>query len=426
MRHSPQRRRRLKKFLINARAPRAIALAVAGLFAAVPAVHAAGFQLSEQSVVGMGRAQAGAGIVGDDLSAAFYNPAGMSLFQGTQVQAGGSLVVLDVPFKNMAGQEVENGRDKPALVPNGFIIHRLNDRTVLGLGLTTPFGMGVNYSDSWVGRNKGISANIMTVDINPSVAYQLTDKLSLGVGASLQYASAQLKKGANPMLPMGTGEIDADSWAVGYNLGMMYSFTKDTRIGLSYRSKVDHDAKGDFTVTGLPNMTLPGIGNPSRLNGTYDGSASVTTPDTILLSAFTRLNDQWALSGAVRYSNWKTFDTLVIKGSPTGDTIINNQWKGSWMYSAGADYNWTPRATLRAGVAYETSPVPSAELKNPILPDTDRLWLTLGASYKLTDQATVDVAYSHLRGVGDKDITGLGEFKSLNGWILGAQMQYRF
>ncbi|MEG1832767.1 MAG: OmpP1/FadL family transporter [Burkholderiaceae bacterium] len=416
----------MKKFLIEARAPRAIALVVAGLFAAVPAVHAAGFQLSEQSVVGMGRAQAGAGIVGDDLSAAFYNPAGMTLLQGTQVQAGGSLVVLDVPFKNAAGQEVENGRDKPAVVPNGFIVHRLNDRTVLGLGLTAPFGMGVNYSDGWIGRDRGISANIMTVDINPSVGYQLTDKLSVGVGASLQYTSAQLKKGANPKLPVGTGEIDADSWAMGYNLGMMYSFTKDTRIGLSYRSKVDHDANGDFTISGLPNKNIPGLGNPSALNGVYDGSASVTTPDSLLLSGFTRLNDQWALSGAVRYSNWKTFDALVIQGSPTGESVINNQWKASWMYSAGADYTLNQRATLRAGLAYETSPVPSAELKNPILPDTDRVWLSFGGSFKLNDKTTLDVAYTHLRGVGDKDITGLGEFKSLNAWIAGAQMQYRF
>ncbi|MEG0820979.1 MAG: outer membrane protein transport protein, partial [Burkholderiaceae bacterium] len=160
--------------------------------------------------------------------------------------------------------------------------------------------------------------------------------------------------------------------------------------------------------------------------GVYDGSASVTTPDSLLLSGFTRLNDQWALSGAVRYSNWKTFDALVIQGSPTGESVINNQWKASWMYSAGADYTLNQRATLRAGLAYETSPVPSAELKNPILPDTDRVWLSFGGSFKLNDKTTLDVAYTHLRGVGDKDITGLGEFKSLNAWIAGAQMQYRF
>ncbi len=421
MRQSPQRRRRLKKYLIEARTPRVIALAVAGLFVAVPAVHAAGFQLSEQSVVGMGRAQAGAGIVGDDLSAAFYNPAGMTLFQGTQVQAGGSLVTLDLPFKNTAGQEIDNGREKPAFVPHAFLVHRLNERTVFGLGVSTPFGMGVEYGDRWAGRERGISANIMTVDINPSVAYQLTDKLSLGLGASLQYTSAKLKKGlapaSHPGLGGASGEIDADSWAMGYNLGVMYSFSKDTRIGLSYRSKIDHDAKGDFTLSGMP---VP------ALNSTVDGAASVTTPDTWLLSAYSKLNDKWGVSGSVRRSNWTTFDTLVIEANGKPASTISNYWKASWMYSAGADYAYSPTTTLRAGVAYETSPVPSAQLKNPILPDTDRLWLAVGASYKLSAQTTVDVAYTHLKGVGDKDITGLGEFGSITSSIFSAQLQHRF
>lgn len=425
----------MKKLQFAAHTPRAIALAIASL-CVTPAAFAAGFQLSEQSAVSMGRAQAGAGVVGDDLSAAFYNPAGLSLFQGTQVQAGGSLVTLDLPFKNSAGQEIDNGREKPAIVPHAFLVHRLNERTVFGLGMTTPFGMGVEYADGWYGRNKGISANIMTVDINPSIAYQLTDKLSLGLGASVQYAKAKLKKGANPMLPMGTGEIDADSWAMGYNLGVMYSFSKDTRIGLSYRSKIDHDAKGDFTIAGLPNMNIPGVGNPSVLNGTYDGAASVTTPDTWLLSGYSKLNDKWGVSGSIRRSNWTTFDTLVIQGSPTGDTVIPNYWKASWMYSAGVDYAFSPKTTVRAGVAYETSPVPSAALKNPILPDTDRLWLAMGASYKLSAATTVDVAYTYLMGVGDKDINdpGIpgkvpafkGEFGSINGSIFSAQLQHRF
>jgi len=425
----------VKKLQFAARTPRAIALAIASL-CVTPAALAAGFQLSEQSAVAMGRAQAGVGVVGDDLSAAFYNPAGLSLFQGTQVQAGGSLVTLDLPFKNAAGQEVENGRAKPAVVPHAFFVHRLNERIVFGLGVTTPFGMGVEYADGWYGRYRGISANIMTVDINPSVAYQLTDKLSLGLGASLQYTKADLKKGANPNLPMGTGELEADSWAMGYNLGVMYSFSKDTRIGLSYRSKIDHDAKGDFTISGLPNMNIPGEGNPSVLNGTYDGAASVTTPDTWLLSGYSKLSDKWGVSGTIRRSNWTTFDTLVIEANGKPASTISNYWKASWMYSVGADYAYSAKTTLRAGVAYETSPVPSAQLKNPILPDTDRVWLALGASYKLSAETTVDVAYTYLMGVGDKDINdpGIpgkipafkGEFGSINGSIFSAQLQHRF
>ncbi|MEF9943530.1 MAG: outer membrane protein transport protein, partial [Burkholderiaceae bacterium] len=86
------------------------------------------------------------------------------------------------------------------------------------------------------------------------------------------------------------------------------------------------------------------------------------------------------------------------------------------------------------GIGYETSPVPSAQLRSPLIPDTSRLWLSLGASYRIDDKTTVDFAYAHLRGTGDKTIdsvdakTGVlkGEYQSLDAFILGAQLQYRF
>ncbi len=432
--------KRLRKCLLESRTPCALALLVSGLFAAVPVAYAAGFQLSEQSVVGTGRANAGAGVVGDDLSAVFYNPAGMSLLKGTQAQFGLSYIALGAPFTDATGR-TDNGRDQPAVVPNTYLVHQLNDRVTLGLGITTPFGLASSYGDSWSGRAKGISSSIVTVDINPSLAYKINPQWSVGFGVSAQYQKAKLKKGAAPagmttvpgvFLGQASGEIEADDWAYGYNLGLMFSPSADFRIGLSYRSKMDHDAEGDYSFSG-------GKGPFAAWNGTYEGSASVTTPDSVLLSAFGRLNPKWSLSGTVRWSNWTTYDRLEIKnGSPVRpgigavpSTVIDNQWKASWMYAAGADYRYNERATFRAGIGYETSPVPSPKLRSPLIPDTDRLWLSLGASYALDDKTTLDLAYAHLRGTGNKTIENsdgsrFGAYDALDAFLIGVQAQYRF
>ncbi|MGL6072321.1 OmpP1/FadL family transporter, partial [Craterilacuibacter sp.] len=351
-------------------------LLIAALFAAAPAVHAAGFQLSEQSIVGLGRAHAGAGVAGDDLSAVFYNPAGMMLLNGTQVQGGFTYAEIDAPFEGTSttGKRFsDNGRAGGEAIPNAFFVKEINERTRFGFGVTVPFGLGSGYGEDWGGRSGGIEAHVMTVDFNPSLAYQLDDKWSIGGGVSAQYTKANLKKGDKADIPnVGTfnasGEIEADSWDYGYNLGLMYQFDADSRVGLSYRSKIQHETEGDFTkeVADL---------NVSKV---YHGSTNVTTPESILLSGYHRIDPKLALTGSLRWSNWSRFDVLDIKSNGTTASTINNNWKASWFASLGADYNYSDKLTLRGGVAYETSPVPDAEHRNPLIPDTDRVWLSLG------------------------------------------------
>ena len=165
---------------------------------------AAGFQLSEQSVVGLGRAHAGAGVAGDDLSSVFYNPAGMVLVGGDALQFGATYAELDAPFtgQNTTYWSVpqtqvgsDNGRGPGELVPSFFYVHRLDERLVAGLGLTVPFGLGARYGNNWFGRDHGISSSIKTLDINPSLAYRVNERWSVGGGVSAQYADAKLKIG---------------------------------------------------------------------------------------------------------------------------------------------------------------------------------------------------------------------------------------
>lgn len=230
----------------------AAAFAVAAAFCST--AHAAGFQLTEQSAGAMGRAYAGVGVDGTDLSGVYFNPATMVLHPGTQIQAGFVGISLDLEFEGSGeGDGVsENGRKKGQAIPFGYLTHQINDSMWVGLGMTVPFGMGTEYDDNWTYANRGISATVLTYDFNPNVAWKVNEKFSVGAGVSIQYASADLKirkdiaagdlsqfKGtlpsnlSNTELAKVNGEVDADSWAWGWNIGFMWSPVENFRLGVS-------------------------------------------------------------------------------------------------------------------------------------------------------------------------------------------------
>lgn len=397
----------------------AAAMMVAGAFATQ--TYAAGFQLSEQSAIQMGRAMAGAGIVGDDLSAVHYNPAGMTLLSGTRMQATGTWVAVNLDYEGNYGQS-ENGRLKGQTIPAGFITHQINDSLWAGLGLTVPYGMGTEYGEGWEGRERGTESMILTFDINPNLAWKVNDKLSVGGGISLQYAKAELGMGMGPM----QANVKGDSWAWGWNVGLMFQPVETVRLGLAYRSHIAHNAEGHTDVKGLQNLTS-------------DMKVRIKTPDTVTLSATWEATDALRLSGTARWSKWSNFRTLDVQNldfnTPLLDAYANvpveNNWDDTWFFSVGADYKLNGQWTIRGGVAYDQGPVEN-QYRMAVIPDTDRVWFSGGASYKYTDNLTFDFGATYIKGVGDTDLYDkvggkkIGEFKSLDSYIFSAQMQYLF
>lgn len=438
----------------------AAALVLTGVSVAVSTAFAAGFQLTEQSSLGAGRAYAGAGIVGDDLSAVHYNPAGMTLLDGTRFQAGGVWIGLNADFKGNNG-ESENGRLKGQMIPAGYVTHQVNDKVWLGFAMTVPFGMGTEYDRNWEHANRGTSAKIYTFDMNPSIAYKVSDFISVGAGVSVQYAKAELgmRMDAVPGMGMAHGKVEADSWDWGYNFGVMISPTDKLRFGLAYRSAIKHEADGDVTLSSVNadtlNQMLPGAGDLAPLlEGQMLGtSATIKTPDTLMLTGTWEATDQLRLSGLIRWANWSNFDDLTLENSvPSGlgmmagqfgpggqalvgqvkEVTIENKWQDTWLFSIGADYRINSAFTVRGGLAYETSPVDDQSTRMAVIPDTDRVWFSLGASWYPTQDLQFDVGATYLMGVGDKDLYNdvngkkVGKYDSLDAYLLGVQMQYRF
>ena len=300
----------------------AAALVLTGVAAAVSTAYAAGFQLTEQSSLGLGRAYAGAGIVGDDLSAVHYNPAGMTLLEGTRFQAGGTWIALNADYNGKDGDS-ENGRLKGQMIPAGYVTHQVNDKIWLGFAMTVPFGMGTEYDRTWSQSQRGTNAKIYTFDMNPNIAWKVNDFLSVGAGISVQYAKAELGMGLKAQelrgAYLGHGKVEADSWDWGFNLGVMISPTDKLRFGLAYRSAIEHDADGTTKLSGM-NTQIPQVGGMlGALEGqTFGMSTTIKTPDTVMLTGTWEATDQLRLSGLIRWANWSNFDELNIENEVPG------------------------------------------------------------------------------------------------------------
>lgn len=421
------------------------AIAVAAAFAST--AHAAGFMLTEQSAGALGRAYAGAGVDGTDLSGVYYNPATMVLHKGTAIQMGFVGIGLNLDYVGEEnGQEVTaNGRNKSQAIPHGYIIHQINDKAWFGLAMTVPFGMGTEYDDDWAGNDHGISATILTFDLNPNFAFKLSEKFSVGFGASIQYAQADLKirKNIREFGALGAingeSEIDADSIAWGWNVGMMWSPLENFRVGISYRSQIKHDAEGDFTLDRLQidgdtsnELLQDALGMLSTKVGEYDGYATVTAPAWAMASVAWDVNDLVSLYGTFRWTDWSSFDELdITTNDPLVGGNIQNKWRDTYLGSLGMDLRLTDWWTLRGGIAYESSPIANPRTRTAIIPDADRWWFAIGSSFKWSDNFQTDISFAHLHGVHERNLYDSngnkeGRFRKLDAYLLGAQMVYKF
>ena len=400
------------------------------------ATLAAGYQLQEYTVTGLGRAMAGAGIMGDDYSALAFNPAGMNFND----RSGGQLGFIGVDLRSKVKgtqktnlpQTTQSGQDFThlfRLLPHAFGQYKLNEKTTVGLGLYTPFGLATDYRNNWFASAQGQYSGITVVNLTPALSYKITDMFSVGVGVNLQYAVAHLTGGT---FDGGWTDMrDADDMGVGYTVGLTFQPWKTTRFGVSYRSKVDHKLQGKNRMQG-------GLYSAS-LTGTHDVNARITTPETVILSAAQDIGSKWTLSGTARWTRWSRFYDLDIyqKNYPRDGGLLSSvheHWRNTWFFAAGADYKYCKNLTFRFGTAYDQTAIKSPKYRTVRIPDQRRIWASLGASYQ-KENWQLDIGYAHLfvRKAYGAAVTGseLAPVKVNASWktqsnILGVQFQYKF
>ncbi len=408
--------------------------------------YGAGFQISEQSGTGMGRAFAGFGVINDDLSNAFYNPAGLTLKKGTQIQVSGYLIDGKSRFNaeegasNTFGVIPTVGQDddgaKFAVVPNLYFVMDLTEQLKYGFSITAPFGLATDYDRDWIGRFQAKESELKTININPSLAYKVNDTFSIGAGLVAEYAEATLSQAISngPGAPEGFAEVKGDDWSYGWNIGVMYHPDPSFRAGIGYRSKISHKLDGDENdIDNL--LVVPAMGIFADVSP--DVSARATLPETIHAGIYKEIN-KWGLSLGFRWTRWNRLQEIVIKteeGIP--DTILELNWDNTYSANIGIDYFYSDKWTFRAGYMFDQSPTKD-EFRTPRIPDEDRNWFAIGASYYPNENLQLDIGYTHIL-VDDAEInvstpiagglgqsTLVGEYEDPNVNILSLQAVYKF
>ena len=411
------------------------------LLVASSVTHAAGFAIIEQSVSGLGNAFAGTAASAEDASTVYFNPAGMTFLSKREALLGLHIIKPSAKFTD-SGSTVPSGGNGgdggvTALVPNFYYVMNLDADTKFGLGINAPFGLSTQYDKDWLGRYQAIESSMRTVNINPSLAFKVGNAISIGLGFNVQYIQAKLTS-ALDLSSVGSSEdgfsdISGHGWGMGYNLGMIYSPSADTRVGLAYRSKINQSLGGtaDFTLPAAAVSAYPPLAY--RFADT-DASVNVTLPDTMALSVYQRLNNQWAMLADITRTGWSSFDKLTVEfDNPYNPpSTESNQWNDSNRYSLGVNFNPEGNWTYRAGTAYDQTPIPNAEMRTARIPDADRIWLAIGAGYQRSKDFRLEIAYAHIFvKAADINRTGLsgdvltGRFDNKID-ILSAQASWQF
>ena len=213
--------------------------------------------------------------------------------------------------------------------------------------------------------------------------------MTIGVGAQINYAKGTFKFATGiPQAP--STAFVGDDIAFGATAGVMLTPAPGTRIGLGWRSALSHELEGDF---GRPAVAGLGV---SALS--YGGTVDLKLPDIVTLSLNQAISSNMRLLGTVEWSNWSRFKELRVKDNAglRPDIVIEADWVDGWFFSVGGEYDLNRQTTLRAGVGYELSPIDDAKKRLVGIPDNDRIWLSFGGNYKLTEFTSVDLAYTHL------------------------------
>jgi long-chain fatty acid transport protein len=373
-------------------------------------VFAAGFAIREQSASFQGASFAGVAAGGADISTMFFNPATLTRHDDTSVHVSASYIAPRAEFDldqatdgdgnalfGGAGGDIADDVFLPAV----YGATRWGDVHV-GLAVTAPFGLRTDQPDHWAGRYHATESELKTININPAVAYAVNERLSVAAGFVAQYADATLANardlsGAAPPSPAtdGIAEVTGHDWDYGFTLGVLAEPIDGTRIGLGYRSQINHTLEGDFTLKSDVIATRRD-----------SGRAALATPQVASLGVRQRVTDAFDLLGTVEWTGWSSFDELEVSLANGGGSLTEENWSDSWFVALGGEYRPRDDLALTAGVAFDRSPIDDAR-RTPRIPGNDRTWVSFGLAWTPTAAIMVGGGYSHLFVAdGDIDLDG--------------------
>ena len=446
-----------------------IAAAVGGLAFALSAGHALGaaFALQETTASGLGNAFAGGAAIAEDAGTAWSNPAGMSRFATTQVSATMHLLTPSVEFSNEGTQTALNqqlggeGGDAGNLnfIPAMFGVIPINKQFAFGLSVTGPFGLKTQYGEGWMGRYLGVKSDIKTLNVNPSMSWKVSDRVSLGAGLSYQRIDATFTNAVNysaalaqaagtaaaggqipaalvPQILAATPNLDAnanvtgDDGSWGWNVGALFDLDAKSRVGVHYRSAIKYNVNGnvEFSLPTLPTVpaqiapVVAGLAaavnaNPALANGGV--TSDIELPQMFNVSYFRTLNDKWDVMADAQWTGWSSIENLTFVRT-TGVLLKSTpeNFEDAWRLSVGTNYRHNDKWMFRFGFAWDQTPVQD-DYRTPRLPDSDRLWFSTGARYVLSKNMWTDVGLTYINA-SSASINDNAGSTAANGRLVGS------
>jgi long-chain fatty acid transport protein len=396
--------------------PFMIALLACGFLA--PRAVASGFQLREQSAAYMGTAYAGSSAGGQDLSSMFWNPATMAQYPGNTLTIGGTYIGV---FMDLSGAQASrapafqpgaraingpstlpNAVSQP-IVPSVYAAWAVGKNVTLGFSINSPFGLVTNYPDDFIGRYHGLKTDLKTYDVAPSIAIKANDQWAFGVSFVARKADANLTNavdfgaignavGFPGFAPGGADSVatlKGSTWAYGYKLGFTYQPSQDLHIGVGYQGKTTLKVDGNVSYSSVPTPFASLFPNAG-------GKADVNLPDTASVGFTYQVTKDFSLQGEFAWTGWSTFKELRVRfASGAPDSATDESWKNTTSYSLGGVLKVSPTLALKAGLAYDQSPVDDFH-RTPRIPDANRTWATLGAAWNAGPNTVVDVSIGHI------------------------------
>jgi long-chain fatty acid transport protein len=394
------------KLALGAASGLVLALGVSG-------AKAGGFAVREQSAEALGESFAGVGAGAGGLSSMFWNPATMTQHEGwnsswsftgilpyANITPSSATVATIGGLTGGLGSTGGSGNiGRSALLPAAYMTYQVNNWLWVGYSQNAPYGLVNKSNYDWAGQVYGRTSEVRSYDFQPTVAIKLNDMISIGFGVQIERFSTRLTAaGASSVNPLSalavgspTGALTGHDWALGFTTGITFTPFQGTQLGVGYRSQISEHLTGSLLVPPLP--------------VSFGIRSNITLPDELTIGLRQRITNDVTMLAGFEWTHWSLFNRFPVFvttqpsvlfppiGSPV--TTLAFRYNDGWFGSLGGEYKWNSNLTLRAGVALEKSPI-STSVRNVRIPDSDRLWTSLGASYRYNEKLSFDLSYAHL------------------------------
>lgn len=344
---------------------------------AATSAHGSGFGIFTQGASALGQADAVVAHT-DEPSAIFFNPALLNKLPGTQIEVGTTLLFPSRDFRSSANGATASTEDSLYYPSTFYVSHAFNDKISAGLGIFNPFGLGTEWNGNWEGKYLATKSKIETYNFNPVISYRITPALSFAAGLDVIYLDASLEQIHFPS--NANQKFKGDGTGFGYNLGLAYDAGHGISAGVSYRSEVEIDIDGDFS------LAVPGVPLMSA-------KTSITLPRQLLAGLAYQATERLTLESGFRWEDWRSYKELKleVEGQPT--TNIPKNWHDTFAVNVGGKYRLNDTFTLLGGYLYGWNAVPDDTFE-PAVPDSNTHLFCVGTDMKF-NQFKLAVSYAY-------------------------------